>query len=311
MSLKSWINSQLKNKGLTVSQAKKNAGKYKSIAAAKKAGSLYYTNKDGKVMIAAYAEDLKMPLKRPKSLEKSKFPAIDTSKITKTELPPPSSSKAGPKRKKDNKGLSGGDPSKSDLIITQINRIKSKAGKELESGQRAKLNSVIEKIKEGGNISGMLKLLDRLESNIEKRKGMNMGGMTMKKKGKSKMNMGGMMAAVGSSAANRKRNTATGLSGMKRGGMTMKKKGYAKGGMMKKKGYSKGGAMPMGRDPKTGKMIPKFAMDGKGKMARGGMMKKKGMAKGGATMKKKGMARGGAMMKKKGMAKGGATRRGR
>jgi hypothetical protein len=97
-----------------------------------------------------------------------------------------------------------------------------------------------------------------------------MPGHTMKKKGKSKMNMGGMMSAVGSSAANRKRNTATGLSGMKRGGMTMKKKGYAKGGMMKKKGYSKGGAMPMGKDPKTGKMIPKFAMDGKGKMARGG-----------------------------------------
>ena len=38
-----------------------------------------------------------------------------------------------------------------------------------------------------------------------------------------------------------------------------KKKGYAKGGAtMKKKGYSKGGAMPMGRDPKTGKMIPKL-----------------------------------------------------
>ena len=52
MSLQAWINSQLKNKGLTVKQAKKNAGKYKSIAAAKKAGSLYYTNKDGKIMIA-------------------------------------------------------------------------------------------------------------------------------------------------------------------------------------------------------------------------------------------------------------------
>ena len=124
-----------------------------------------------------------------------------------------------------------------------------------------------------------------------------MPGHTMKKKGKSKMNMGGMMTSA--TGTQRKRNTATGLSGMKRGGMTMKKKGYAKGGMMKKKGYSKGGAMPMGKDPKTGKMIPKFAMDGKGKMARGGMMKKKGMA------------RGGAMMKKKGMAKGGATRRGR
>ena len=71
----------------------------------------------------------------------------------------------------------------------------------------------------------------------------------------------------------------------------MKKKGMARGGM-KKKGYAKGGAkLPMAKDPKTGKMVPAFAMDGKGKMAKGGMMKKKGMAKGG--MKKKGYASGG------------------
>ncbi len=73
---------------------------------------------------------------------------------------------------------------------------------------------------------------------------------TMKKKGKSKMNMGGMM-----SAQKKKPMTgasATGLTGMRKGGMT--KKGYAKGGMMKKKGYAKGG-----------------------------MMKKKGMARGGAA----------------------------
>ena len=97
MTLNAWINSQLKNKGWSVSKAKKNAGKYKSISAAKKAGSLYYTNKDGKVMIAAYAEDLKMPLKRPDSMKKKEigkninkkaFPAVDTSKITKKDLPP-------------------------------------------------------------------------------------------------------------------------------------------------------------------------------------------------------------------------------
>ncbi len=71
----------------------------------------------------------------------------------------------------------------------------------------------------------------------------------------------------------------------------MKKKGMARGGM-KKKGYAKGGAkLPMSKDPKTGKMVPAFAMDGKGKMNKGGMMKKKGMAKGG--MKKKGYAKGG------------------
>ena len=63
VTLRKYLNSKLKEKGLTVAQAKKNAGKYKSISAAKKAGSLYYTNKDGKVMIAAYAEDLKMPMK--------------------------------------------------------------------------------------------------------------------------------------------------------------------------------------------------------------------------------------------------------
>tara|TARA_R100000664_G_C2749012_1_gene136423 strand:+ start:326 stop:1267 length:942 start_codon:yes stop_codon:yes gene_type:complete len=309
MSLNAWINSQLKNKGLTVKQAKKNAGKYKSIAAAKKAGSLYYTNKDGKIMIAAYAEDLKMPLKRPKSMEKSKFPAIDTSKITKTELPPPSSSKAGPKRKTDNKGLSGGDPSKSDLIITQINRIKSKKGDKLSAGERAKLDSVIKKIKEGGNISGMTKILDTLESRIDKRnKGMNMGGITMKKKGKSKMNMGGMMSPT----KRKPTGSATGLTGMKGGGM-MKKKGMAKGGaMMKKKGYAMGGAMKRPTANQKGlKKLPTAVRNKMGYMAKGGMMKKKGMAKGGATMKKKGMARGGAMMKKKGMARGGAARRGR
>ena len=54
-----WINAKLKKKGLSVKEAKKNAGKYKSIAAAKRAGSLYYTDKKGRIMIAAYAEDLK------------------------------------------------------------------------------------------------------------------------------------------------------------------------------------------------------------------------------------------------------------
>ena len=64
VTLRKYLNDKLKEKGLSVKEAKKNAGKYKSIAAAKKAGSLYYTNKDGKVMVAVYAEDLKKPLKK-------------------------------------------------------------------------------------------------------------------------------------------------------------------------------------------------------------------------------------------------------
>ena len=75
-------------------------------------------------------------------------------------------------------------------------------------------------------------------------------------------------------------------------GGNMKKKGYAAGGMTKK-GYAAGGlgmkkkmmsagGMPMAKDPKTGKMMPKFAMDGVDKMAKGGSaMYKKGYAAGG------------------------------
>jgi hypothetical protein len=70
-----------------------------------------------------------------------------------------------------------------------------------------------------------------------------------------------------------------------RGGM--QKKGYAMGGVgMKKKMMSRGGKMPMATDPKTGKKVPAFAMDGVGKMAKGGNMKKKMMSAGG-NMKKK------------------------
>ena len=90
--------------------------------------------------------------------------------------------------------------------------------------------------------------------------------------------------------------------------MKKKSKGYAKGGMMKAKGMKAGGKMPMAKDPKTGQMVPTFAMDGKGKMGKGGkiMMAPKGMSAGGAvnTMSKD-------MKKKsKGMAMGGSVARG-
>tara|TARA_R100000231_G_scaffold32034_1_gene28133 strand:- start:5819 stop:6319 length:501 start_codon:yes stop_codon:yes gene_type:complete len=97
--------------------------------------------------------------------------------------------------------------------------------------------------------------------------------------------------------------------------------------------------MPMKKDPKTGKMVPAFAIDGKGKMQKGGPMKKaKGMSKGGkaggqgggmslADLKRKleedevfaskvrkmfsptKKQAGGAMKKTKGMAKGGAAKK--
>ena len=92
VSLRTYLNNKLKEKGMTAAQAKKNAHKYKSIAAAKKAGSLYYTDKNGKVMAAVYAEDLKKPMTsspRPKARPK-KEPKVATSasqpKVTTTRL---------------------------------------------------------------------------------------------------------------------------------------------------------------------------------------------------------------------------------
>ena len=188
MSLKSWINSKLKDKGITASQAKKNAGKYKSIAAAKKAGSLYYTNKDGKVMIAAYANDLKVPLKRPKNINKvfdrdlkgnlvevgknintKAFPAITTGKIIKTELSPPKTKNKTFSGKYT--GLSSGSPSKRDLIISQINRIKSKTkNKSIGAGDLTSLNNALDKIKKTGTVTSVTqRLLDSIERRLTNR----------------------------------------------------------------------------------------------------------------------------------------------
>lgn len=63
--LTQYINSKLNEKGFGanpegIKEAKERGKKHSSIAAAKKAGDLYYKDpKTGKMMIAAYAEDLK------------------------------------------------------------------------------------------------------------------------------------------------------------------------------------------------------------------------------------------------------------
>jgi len=70
-----YLNAKIKSKGSSLSAEKAKGKKYKSIAAAKKAGALYYTDKNGKLMAAVYAEDLKKPIassapktsKRPKA----------------------------------------------------------------------------------------------------------------------------------------------------------------------------------------------------------------------------------------------------
>lgn len=60
MSLREYLNAEIKKRGSSVTKEKKGAEKYSSIAAAKRAGSLYYKNsKTGKIMAAVYKEDLK------------------------------------------------------------------------------------------------------------------------------------------------------------------------------------------------------------------------------------------------------------
>lgn len=90
MSLKEYLNSKIKAKGSTLTKEKAKAKNYKSISAAKKAGALYYTNKDGKVMAAVYAGDLKKakpkPIPRPK-IRPEKLGAGERPKVTTKTLP--------------------------------------------------------------------------------------------------------------------------------------------------------------------------------------------------------------------------------
>jgi len=87
MSLKEYLNSKIKSKGSSITKEKAKAKKYKSIAAAKKAGALYYTNKDGKVMAAVYAGDLNKAAPKPKIRpKKEKLGAGERPKVTVTTL---------------------------------------------------------------------------------------------------------------------------------------------------------------------------------------------------------------------------------
>ena len=85
--LTKWINSKLDEKGLTASAAKKDAGKYSSIAAAKKAGSLYYKDSKGDIKVAAYASDLDSIKKRTSgALKQARIPTRKPSPTNITDL---------------------------------------------------------------------------------------------------------------------------------------------------------------------------------------------------------------------------------
>jgi len=108
-SLKEYLNRKIKGKDSSLTEEKKKASKYKSISAAKKAGALYYTNKDGKVMAAVFAEDLKEKIKGIAPPEKITVKKINDGVNRDEVVPPERKSKrrgvdplnlAGPKKRK-------------------------------------------------------------------------------------------------------------------------------------------------------------------------------------------------------------------
>ena len=220
--LTDFLNREIKKKGSSVKEEKAKASKYSSISAAKKAGSLYYTNKKGVVMAAVYAEDLKdLAGGGYGSMTAAEKREVDAAnKAIRLEIQArkdtgPNAARKKPMASKKPKKRSGIDP---------INL----AG---PGGRGTGLNLKMPRMGVRKNKGGMMK----------KKTGYAAGGMPMVMKngkkvpayaadGVGKMNVGGMA---------KKKPAAK----MMAGGMT-KKKPAAKmmaGGMSKKSGYMYGG----------------------------------------------------------------------
>lgn len=183
MTLREYANKWLKDKGVSASKAKKDAGKYKSIAAAKKAGSLYYTNKDGKTMLAVYAEDL------------------DRATSVKPKLRPKTEKKTGtPTKRLDTKGDTPAKKkatSVEDLTFTATAAIDGKSGVQ---GYIDKLEKQLTELRAAAEAKRKRDVVPRTEEakirsiegsirRIKEKQGMSKGGMAKKKMGMSK---GGM-----------------------------------------------------------------------------------------------------------------------
>jgi len=234
---------------------------YKTVAAAKKAGSLYFMGKDGKKKLAVTAETLKTwkkknkgkfkgsaltawannkgkdikgvlrPKARPTSSDMSDDPNAHLPKITVTTLRPPlDRGKRDPRQGKSVAAIT----KKADSAIKSMPNLRSKDGG---------LSAFEESLREKGNESA-------LKAHLKAKRDGNPNGIFK----------------------SRRKNPT----------------GAAKGGMMKKKGYAMGGALKKAGPKQTGvKKLPTSVRNKMGYMAKGGMMKKKGYAKGGAAKKKK------------------------
>jgi len=205
--LGAYLNRNIKELGSTLAKEKAKGKKYKSIAAAKKAGALYYTNKAGKIMAAVYGEDLKV---RPTGVQSRKLSPSTVGKGRgdgEMELV----------QRKD-------DKRKAKVVVKPIKDKETKP-----SYNKNKGGPVTKKPKGAYAAGGMPMVMKggvKVPAFAADGKGkMNMGGMAVaKKKPAAKKMMAGGMATKKKPAAKK----------MMAGGMT-KKSGYMYGGMAKKK----------------------------------------------------------------------------
>lgn len=207
--LTTWINQKLKAKGTTASEEKKKAKKYKSISAAKKGGSLYYTDKNGKVMIAAYAEDLdsvskNRPKARPETVQRVGLGYGDMTVAEKKEV----------------------DAANKDIKKQEKEQYDAKL-KEAMDGVGITNKT---RIKQGIDPSGLANPRPKKKPVKKSSNAMNMGGMVQKKG----YNKGGLKAAPNKGAASLPQGVRNKMGYMNAGGMAKKNvMSYNLGGMIK------------------------------------------------------------------------------
>lgn len=137
--LREYLNAKIKAKGSSMKAEKAKASKYKSIAAAKKAGALYYTNKNGKVMAAVYAEDLKKPIK------KSSAPKTSTRPKARPKASSAPSKSLRPKARPSSKPKTA-DQRRAEQLDSSVNKPGNEAAK--KAREEGKLKTIAERAAE-------------------------------------------------------------------------------------------------------------------------------------------------------------------
>jgi|TARA_R100000388_G_scaffold84115_1_gene63118 hypothetical protein len=238
--LTQWINSKLKEKGLSVSAAKKDAGKYKSISAAKKAGSLYYTNPKGTVMIAAFKSDLD-------NIPKKKSP--DSKKVGKQRY---EMRRSAEKAAEQSKTIFTDEQKRSSKIRPTVKTIEVKAIApkiDMTDSQKARGASLGARMTTIENIRNLLPELEKYLSERDMKAIRNIlsGKSPMSEKSKidtikrtvkksGAMNIGGLTQSSMMNGLSRKINPTTGLTMNKGGMIDYRKKGMFYGGGMARRG---------------------------------------------------------------------------